>query len=71
MTDWFDTPESSNVLRVGYDDGALILIVEFKSSGTYHYFDVPRHIFEGMRAAPSRGQFLAQNVKPQYRYSRA
>lgn len=71
MIDFFESPESSTIAKVGFDDEALILIVEFKTTGVYHYFDVPLHVFEAMRAASSRGQFLAQNVKGQYRYSRA
>jgi hypothetical protein len=71
MIDYFECPESSTILRVGFDDEASILIVEFKTTGTYHYFDVQVHVFEAMRAAPSRGQFLAQNIKNQFRYARA
>lgn len=71
MIEFFETPESSTIVRVGFDDEALILIVEFKTTGTYHYFDVPQHVYEAMRGAPSRGQYLAQNVKGTYRYSRA
>lgn len=71
MIDWFDASESSTISRVGYDDQAQILIVEFKSTGLYNYFDVPPNVFEEMRAAPSRGQYLAYSVKGRYRYSRA
>ncbi|MCE9686662.1 KTSC domain-containing protein [Shewanella sp. AS16] len=70
MIDWFESPESSTIVRVGYDDESSILIVEFKTTGIYNYFDVPQHIFESMRGSPSRGSFLAQNVKNMYRYSR-
>jgi hypothetical protein len=71
MIDFFESPESSTIVRVSFDDESLILTVEFKTTGIYHYFDVPLHVFEAMRVAPSRGQFLAQNVKQRYRYSRA
>jgi hypothetical protein len=71
MIDYFESPESSTIVRVGYDDESRILIVEFKATGIYHYFDVEQQLFEGMRSAPSRGHFLAQNVKGKYRYSRA
>lgn len=70
MVDWFECPESSTIVRVGHDGESSILMVEFKQS-TYHYFDVPSHVFEAMRSAPSKGQFLAQEVKNRYRYSRA
>lgn len=69
--EWFDTPESSNIVRVGYDSTNRVLKVEFKNGGVYDYFDIPDHIFNGMRNAPSKGQYLAQQVKGHYRYARA
>jgi hypothetical protein len=69
--DWIDSPESSTIMRFGYDENSLILAVEFKKTGVYNYYDVPQHVFDAMRAAPSKGQFLAQEVKQRYRYARA
>jgi hypothetical protein len=67
---WIDTPESSNIARFGYDENNQVLGVEFKSGGTYHYFDVPENVFGQMKNASSKGQFLAQNIKGTYRYAR-
>jgi KTSC domain len=67
---WIDTPESSNISRIGYDDGNQVLYVEFKSGGTYQYFDVAEQMFADMKSASSKGQFLAQNIKGAYRYAR-
>lgn len=69
--EWIETPESSNIIRFGYDSQSLIMTVEFKSGGTYNYFDIPEIVFEQMRNAPSKGQFLAQQIKGVYRYARA
>jgi hypothetical protein len=69
--DWINTPESSNIARFAYDEQSQVLKVEFKNSSQYDYFDVPENVFEGMRNAPSRGQYLAQQVKGIYRYARA
>jgi hypothetical protein len=69
--DWIETPESSNIARFCYDEGNFVLKVEFKNGGLYDYFDVPLHAFEGMRNAPSKGQYLAQQIKGSYRYARA
>jgi hypothetical protein len=69
--DWIDTPESSNIARIAYNDATQVLSVEFKKGGTYNYFDVPQMLFEAMRNAPSKGQFLAQAIKGSYRYARA
>ena len=67
---WIETPESSNIARFGYDDESSVLRVEFTSGGTYDYFDVPLQVFEGMKAASSKGQYLAQQIKGSYRYAR-
>lgn len=69
--DWIDTPESSNISRFGYDNPSRVLKVEFKNGSIYDYFDVPDHVFNGMRNAASKGQYLAQQIKGSYRYARA
>lgn len=68
--DWISTPDSSNLSGFGYDPSAAVLRVEFKSGGTYEYYDVPAHIVDAMKAAPSKGQFLAYQIKGTYRYAR-
>jgi hypothetical protein len=68
---WIATPESSNIAGFDYIKERKLLIVEFKNGGRYNYYDVPQAVFERMKAAPSKGQFLAQNVKGAYRYARA
>ena len=68
---WIETPDSSNIARYRYDINGHVLQVEFKNGGTYNYYDVPQVVFDQMKAAPSMGQFLAQNVKGRYRYARA
>jgi hypothetical protein len=69
--DWIDTPQSSNIVRFTYDDVSRVLKVEFKNGSVYDYFDIPEHVFNGMQNAPSVGQYLAQQVKGNYRYARA
>lgn len=68
--EWIDTPESSNIVRFAYDSQSQILAVEFKAGSVYNYYDIPESIFEQMKAAPSKGQFLAQHIKGSYRYAR-
>ena len=60
------TPESSNIAGFDYIKDRKMLTVEFKNGGRYNYYDVPETIFERMKAARSKGQFLAQNVKGIY-----
>lgn len=69
--EWIESPESTNIVRFGYDTQSQVLTVEFTKSGTYKYYDVPEVVFEQMRTAASKGQFMAQNVKSRYRYAKA
>jgi hypothetical protein len=67
---WIATTDSSNIAGFDYVERTGVLIVEFKNGGRYSYYDVPPIVFEQMRSAPSKGQFLAQNVKGIYRYAK-
>lgn len=67
---WIETPQSSNIARFRYTKETMVLTVEFKNGGRYNYFDVPEGEFEGMKAASSKGQYLAHNIKGRYRYAR-
>lgn len=69
--EWIASPESSNIAGFGYEAKTEVLTVEFNKGGRYNYFDVPEQIFEGMKAASSKGQYLAQEIKGKFRYARA
>ena len=71
MTNWIESPESSNITRFGYDETNQVLFVEFNNGSVYQYFDVTQIVFEQMKTAPSKGRFLAQNIKGTHRYARA
>ena len=68
---WIETPESSTIARFAYDKESQVLAVEFKNGGRYNYYDLPEDIFDRMKAASSKGQFHAQNIKGIFRYARA
>ena len=62
---------SSNINSIGYDDQELILGVIFKSGSEYHYYNVPRDIFQKLISAPSVGRYLNQNIKDKgYKYKK-
>ncbi|GAA4178541.1 KTSC domain-containing protein [Sphingobacterium ginsenosidimutans] len=61
---------SSNIASIGYDANSQTLEIEFLNGGIYQYFDIPQHIYDGLMSADSHGQYLAQNVKGAYRYSK-
>jgi hypothetical protein len=61
---------SSNIASIGYDENTSTLEIEFLNNSIYQYFDVPQQIYQGLIQADSHGQFLAQNIKGVYRYSK-
>jgi len=61
---------SSNIASIGYDADSQTLEIEFLNGGVYQYFDVPQYVYEELMNADSHGQYLAQNIKGVYRYSK-
>lgn len=61
---------SSNIASIGYDADSQTLEIEFLNGGVYQYFDVPQHVHQELMNASSHGQYLAQNIKGVYRFSK-
>ncbi len=61
---------SSNVSSIGYDAASQTLEVEFKDGSVYQYYNVPNGVYDAFMSAPSKGQFLAYQIKNVYPYSR-
>lgn len=67
---WTETPESSAIRGVDYDEHRQVLTIEFNSGTRYNYFDVPKASYDGLERAPSKGQYLARAIKGRFRYAR-
>jgi hypothetical protein len=61
---------SSNVARISYDELSSTLEVEFNNGSIYQYYDVGMEVWQDFKSAPSKGQFIHQNLKGQFRYAR-
>ncbi len=62
--------ESSNLDKVGYDDFTNDLYVQFKSSGLYVYYNVPKEVYNELLSAESKGKYHNKNIKWKYEYKR-
>lgn len=64
--------ESSNIQAIGYTPGPDgkpgILKVEFKGGTVYVYGDVPADVWEALLDAPSKGSYLAKNIRGVFAY---
>ena len=59
MIEW-TAVRSSNVGRVGYDEDADELLIEFLSGAVYAYPNQGRSAFEDLVSNPSPGQYVAR-----------
>jgi hypothetical protein len=63
--------QSSDIASVGYDETAGTLEIEFRGTGVYRYFSVPRCVYDEMIRTPSPGRFFLQQIKGKYAWERA
>jgi hypothetical protein len=61
--------DSTNLASVGYDSDSLVLEVEFKNGKVYQYFDVPQSAYDEMMGSASKGSYLNNVIKKQFRCS--
>lgn len=61
---------SSNISSIGYDRQSAVLEVEFTSGDVYHYFNVPEHLYNNLMSSSSKGGFLNNFIKYNYRYQK-
>lgn len=62
--------ESTTVASVGYEPEVSTLEIEFRTGAAYQYFAVPRHIFDGLLGAQSKGAFFNEHIKSRYPFRR-
>lgn len=62
--------DSSAIFEVAYYPSVERLIVLFKNGKEYEYLNVPAHVMNGLREAPSKGKFLNKYVLAFYRFKK-
>jgi hypothetical protein len=67
-TTWIDTPQSTSIIRFGYDGTSQELLVEFHDERKYKYLKVPPAVFEQLKSASSKGQFVNHDIKGIYEH---
>jgi hypothetical protein len=61
---------SSDIASIGYDGAAETLEIEFKATGIYRYFSVPKTVAEDFQRTPSPGKFFLQHIKGKYAWEK-
>jgi hypothetical protein len=61
---------SSVVAAIKYDVPSSTLRVIYVSGAVYDYKKVPQEIYDEMKSAFSKGEYLNKNIKPNYNFER-
>ena len=59
---------SSVIAHIKYNAAAAILRVIFLSGAVYDYLQVPENIYQEMKIAKSKGDFLNRQIKGNYNF---
>lgn len=62
-----DTPNSSNIARLNYDDAKGMLMIQFRSGKMYRYHDVPYEVWNYLIEAPSVGRAFNSDIKGKFK----
>ena len=61
---------SSNVASVGYSPHLHALEIEFVRGAVYRFLNVPESVYRALCVAPSKGHFIAENLRGKYEFVR-
>lgn len=61
---------STVIADIKYDEGTLTLRLEFRSGSIYDYYNVPRLVYENLKASASKGTFLNEYIKGIYGFQK-
>jgi hypothetical protein len=62
---------SSDIASFGYDAASETLEIEFRATGVYRYYSVPKVVYEELCATPSPGKYFLQHIKRKYAWEKA
>ncbi len=61
---------SSVVAAIRYDTSSSTLRVVYVSGAVYDYKNVPEKVYNEMKKASSKGEFLNKEIKPNYEFEK-
>ncbi len=61
---------SSVVAAIRYDASSSTLRVVYVSGAVYDYKNVPEKVYNEMKKASSKGEFLNKEIKPNYEFEK-
>jgi hypothetical protein len=65
-----ETPDSTAIRAIRYDEERQRLLVRFIDGGEYAFVGVPGEVHRSFADAPSKGQFFAAEIRGRYPYNK-
>lgn len=62
--------DSSSLQSVGYSAEAGTLEITFRSGAIYRYSEVPRHVYQALLDASSKGRYFTAVIRSSFRFER-
>lgn len=62
-------PISSNIDRASYESETQVLRITFKEGNEYEYSSVPQSVWDGLKNAPSAGQYFYRQIRDRFSYT--
>ncbi len=59
---------SSAIDRAAYEDDDRTLDLWYVGGDRYRYFEVPMEVYRTLISAPSAGEYVNREIKPNFRY---
>ncbi len=63
-------PSAAAIAFIGYCKPSQTLEIEFKATGVYRYFSVPRATYDGLAQTPWTGKVFLRNVKGRFAWEK-
>lgn len=60
------TVSSTAISAIGYDSSSMQMKIRFKLGRIYTFCRVPKHIFDGLLSAPSKGMYYDNHIRDRY-----
>lgn len=64
----FSFKNSSNILRIDFDNLTETMLVYFRNGTCYQYVNVPYKLFEEFKISESAGKFFLSEVKDKFEF---
>lgn len=69
MINWIKV-QSTVISVIAYEEISSVLYIKFIRDGIYEYYRVSKHVYEGLKNAPSKGKYFDEYIRVVYTFKK-